>query len=165
MSLALIHTLPKVFVIAALSWAATFGPPRISVKEVTPADKAPAGAVLLVEGHHHQDAAALAITGRAESMQNGRRITMPLVLVDAGNGRFSVARQWSAGTPWVLVLAAGDGNPDAHGVAEALVKIDAAGKVVGIDYPPAGWIAATSKARLTSAEDVAAVLATLASRK
>ena len=165
MSLALINPLPKLFAIAALSWATAFGPPRISVKDVTPADKVPAGAVLLVEGHHHQDASALAITGRAEGMQNGRRVTLPLVLVDVGNGRFSVARQWSAGTPWVLVLAAGDGNPDAHGVAEALVKIDATGKIVGIDYPAPGWIAATSKARVTSAADVAAVLATLASRR
>ena len=64
-----------------------------------------------------------------------------------------------------FAVAAGDGNPDAHGVAEALVKIDATGKIVGIDYPAPGWIAATSKARVTSAADVAALLATLASRR
>lgn len=162
---ALTHPVTQLITIAAVSLSALFGPPRIQVTEVTPGRAAPAGAVFLVEGHHHQESATLSITGRAEGMKNGQRISTPLTLVPAGGGRFAVTRQWTTGTPWVLVLAAGEGDNGAHGVAEALVKIDAAGKLVGIDYPAAGWIGKSDTPRRASADDISAVLVTLASKR
>ena len=121
------------------------------------------GDVLLVEGHHHQQSETLTITGRAEGTKNGQRVSMPLTLVPAGGGRFAVTRQWTVGTPWVLVLAAGQGEAGAHGVAEALVKIDATGKLVGIEYPAAGWIGKSDTPKRTSPDEITAVLQTLAS--
>ena len=151
--------------IAAVSMSAMFGPPRIQVTEVTPGMTAPVGAVLLVEGHHHQQSELLTITGRAEGMKNGQRVSMPLTLVPASGGRFAVPRQWTSGTPWVLVLAAGENEAGAHGVAEALVKVDASGKLVGIEYPSAGWIGTSDTPKRTSPDEINAVLLPLASRR
>lgn len=165
MMLTLAHPVTKLLTIAAVSLTAMLGPPRIQVTEVTPGHTAPAGAVLLVEGHHHQDAAALTISGRAEGTKNGQRVSMPLTLIPAGGGRFAVTRQWTVGTPWVLVMSAGEGDDGAHGVAEALVKIDASGKLVGIEYPAAGWIGKSDTPKRTSPDEITAVLQTLASRR
>ncbi|MBC7840877.1 MAG: hypothetical protein H7099_01105 [Gemmatimonadaceae bacterium] len=165
MMLALTLPVTKLITMAAVSLSALFGPPRIQVTEVTPGHTAPAGAVLLVEGHHHQESATLTITGRAEGMKNGQRITLPLKLDPAGGGRFAVMRQWTVGTPWVLVLAAGQGEDGAHGVAEALVKIDASGKLVGIEYPAAGWIGTSNTPKRTSTDAINSVLLTLASKR
>lgn len=165
MMLTLTYPVSKLITIAAVSLSALFGPPRIQVTEVTPGHTAPAGAVLLVEGHHHMESATLTITGRAEGTKNGQRISMPLTMVPAGGGRFAVTRQWTVGTPWVLVLAVGEGEAGAHGIAEALVKIDAAGKLVGIEYPAAGWIGTSNTPKRTSTDVIDNALLTLASKR
>jgi hypothetical protein len=152
----------QLIAVAALGWTVAFGPPRISVREVTDRAAAPAGAVLLVDGRHHADGDPLTITGRAEGTRDGRRVTVPLTLVNAGAGRYGVTRQWTVGVPWVLVLAAGEGNNGAHGVAEALVRINAAGAIVGIDYPAAGWIGKTNSPKRTTEREIEAALSSLA---
>jgi hypothetical protein len=162
----IMHATPKLLAVAAFSLASTFGPPRISVKEVTPADHAPAGVVLIVHGHHHTDSASMPITGRAEGLQSGRRVTMPLVLVSTADGRYGLTRQWAVGTAWVLVLAVGEGEAATHGgLAEALVKIDVSGKVVGIDFPAAGWTGPENTPKRTNEDTIRSMLTTLASRR
>ncbi len=145
----------------SLAGITAFGPPRITVRQVTDSVAAPAGAVLLVEGRHHADGDPLRITGRAEGLRNGKRVTVPLTVISAGNGRFSVTRQWTAGSPWVLVLAAGESNDGAHGVAEALVRVAASGSIIGIDYPAPGWIGQSNTPKRTSDREIEALLTTL----
>ncbi len=164
MMLSLTPTIPKLITTAALACLAGFGPPRIHVTVVGPRDNAPSGTVLLVEGHHHVDSEPLTITGRAEGVQNGRRVSMPLTMTNAAPGKYGVTRQWISGSPWLLILTAGQGNQGAHGIAEALVRIDAAGEIVGIDYPAAGWIGISETPKRTTVGEIDAVLATLARR-
>ena len=86
-------------------------------------------------------------------------------MTNAGSGTYGVTRQWISGSPWLLILTAGQGNHGTHGMAEALVKIDAAGEIVGIDYPTAGWIGISETPKRTTAGEIDAVLATLATRR
>ena len=62
----------------------------------------------------------------------------------------------------MLVLSAGEGNNGAHGVAEALVRINASGAIVGIDYPAAGWIGKTNTPKRTTEREIEAALSSLA---
>lgn len=122
------------FAIAAFA-ALFFGPPSIHVRTVTPATKdAPAGAVLMIDGKHHTSLGNFDIIGRAESFQNGRRVTKPLTLTRISTGLFAVSRQWENGSPWVLVFSAEQGDDGVHGIAEALVKVDARGTIVDIQH-------------------------------
>ena len=153
-------------VTVALSAAATaFSPPRITVRPVTDPSTAPAGAVLLVESRHHAQIADLAVKGRAEGFQNGKRVSIPLQLVHTGVGHFSLAKQWQDGTPWILVLSAEEGTNGENGVAEALVKVDAAGRFASIEYPAAGWIGITNTPKRISAVDIDAALAGMVVRR
>jgi hypothetical protein len=147
--------------IASFASLAAFGPPRITVREVTDRSAAPGAVVLLVEGRHHADSDPLTITGRAEGMRDGKRVTVTLTLANAGGGRYGVTRQWAAGSPWLLILAAGEGNNGAHGVAEALVRIGANGAVLGIDYPAPGWIGQSTTPKRTTEREIEAALAAM----
>jgi hypothetical protein len=161
MILPLLTPFVRVAATASLVAIGVFGPPRITVRQVTSRTPAPAGVVLLVEGRHHADSDPLTITGRAEGMRDGKRVTQPLTLVNAGNGVYGVTRQWTTGTPWVLVLSAGEGTNGAHGVAEALVRISANGAVGAIDYPAPGWVGKSDTPRRVTEGEIATVLAAL----
>ena len=112
------------------------GPPSIKVTMVTDPTAAPTpGAVLAIEAHHHMDGEPLVVTGRMEGLVAGRRVSRPLVVTPTKErGHFGVTPQWEVGTPWVLVLATGMGE---HGTAVALVRVNAAGRVTGIEVPDA----------------------------
>ncbi len=133
------RTLPAIAPLFALGFLVTalIGPPHIKVEQVTDARQAPTpGAVLAVTGDHHQDSNKPAVTGRAEGMQGGKRIARAITLTPTkSKNQFGVARQWDAGSPWVLVFTVEQGDHGEFGAAEALVKVDAAGKIVSIDYP------------------------------
>ncbi len=121
--------------LAALSLAAApfFGPPSIKLTEVRGAPPV-AGAVLLVEGHHHTDEVDPQVSGRAITMRGGQRVSRPITLTKYGEvGHYAVTRQWDPGSAWVLVFTIKQGEDGKHGIAESLVKVDAAGKVTGID--------------------------------
>lgn len=122
------------FAVATIA-ASFFGPPSIHVRAVTPSTTgAPAGAVLMIEGRHHTSLGSFDIIGRAESVQNGKRITKPIALTKASTGLFAVTRQWETGSPWVLVFSAEQGDDGVHGIAEALVRVDARGAIVDIEH-------------------------------
>ena len=151
---------PATQFVAAASFVLTsaFGPPHIVVKPVTDPASAPAGVVFLLEGEHHSETDLLTLTGRAEAIVNGKRVTKQLVLVKSSGGHYSLTKQWDTGAPWILILAAEQGARGAHGVAEALVKIDATGKVMSIDYPTAGWEGKNNTPKRTSAAIIEAAL-------
>jgi len=154
----------QLFAVGAVAALALFGPPQIVVRAAQAgAAGAPAGAVLTIEGKHHDDFGSLRITGRAESVRAGKRITNPLTLTSTGKGTFAVTRQWESGTPWVLVFSAEQADHGNHAIAEALVKIDSRGAVVDIDHPRAS-IVAKGMAQRIGEKEVAAALATLAPR-
>lgn len=118
--------------IAAVAAAPYFGPPRVTVREVTGAPPVP-GAVLEVVAEHHTDEEHPQVTGRAIGQRGSERVSKPLILTLSGTkGRYGVTRQWEAGTAWVLVFTVRQGEHGEHGTAESLVKVDATGRVVGI---------------------------------
>lgn len=123
----------SVLAIASLATVALFGPPRINVTQPTGTPPV-AGAVLLIEGHHHTDEKTPDVSGRMLAMRNGQRVERPVTLTAYGEtGHYGVTKQWENGTPWVLLFRIRQGADGAHGTAEALVKVDAAGKIVGIE--------------------------------
>jgi hypothetical protein len=118
---------------AALTAAAFWGPPRVTVTQVSGTPPTP-GAVLAVHAEHHTDEEKPQLTGRALAQRGTERINRPITLAAAGaKGRYGVSKQWEDGTPWVLVFTIKQGDHGDHGTAEAMVKIDAAGKIVGIE--------------------------------
>ena len=151
--------------VAAFSTAALLGPPHITVRTVPAGtDGLPSDAALLVQGEHHSDRELLTVTGRAEGVQDGKRVTRALALVPRGKSEYVVRRQWSRDTPWVLVFTAEQGPDGRHGVAEAMVKVNADGAVTGIDHPKAAWTERNQPRRLTERE-IRAALASLGARQ
>ena len=161
----LFHPATQFVVAASLVITHAFSPPRILVKPVSNPAAAPAGAVFLVEGEHHSETDLLTITGRAEGMVSGKRVTKQLTLVKASGGQYSLTKQWDAGSPWVLVLTVEQGAGGSHGVAEAIVQIDAAGKLLNIDYPAAGWEGKDYIPKRTSSATIEAALMTMVAKR
>jgi hypothetical protein len=151
---------------ASAAFTSAFGPPHITVRTVTPSDNAPAGAVLLVAGSHHDKAAELTITGRAEGIVNGRRVSQQLRLsAHRSPGQVTVTKQWQDGSPWILVLSVTEGTDGAHGVAEALVAVDAGGSIGRIEYPAPGWIGRTNTPKRIAAGTIDTMLAQMVARR
>jgi hypothetical protein len=169
MSLALtriaLHSATFATLALSTAFSGAFGPPHITVRQVTQGMQAPTGAVLLIETAHHTDPADLSISGRAEGIVNGKRVSNTLQFTRQSLGHYSLTRQWQPGSPWVLVLAAQQGPDGKHGVAEALVKVDASGTVTNIDYPAAGWVNHTDTPKRTSAADIEAMLSSMVARR
>lgn len=114
-----------------------FGPPSIKVEPVTNPATAPVkGAAFMIVARHHQSADSVAVTGRAEGIVAGARVTRVLTLTPTErHGVFGVTRQWDAGQPWVLVFTVAGKVHEEGGLAEAVVRVSKAGEVLGIDYP------------------------------
>lgn len=116
----------------AFTAATLFGPPRVTVREVRGTPPTP-GAVLDVLTEHHTDEEHPQVSARAITQRGSERITRPITMtLSSTKGRYGVAKQWEAGTALVLVFTVKQGDDGAHGTAESLVKIDAAGRVVAI---------------------------------
>jgi hypothetical protein len=121
--------------VLALTAFAVWGPPRITVTETKGSPITP-GAVLEILAEHHTDEEKPQVTGRAIRQQGSERVTKDLTLTAAtAKGRYGVAKQWDAGNAWVLVFTIKQGDHGEHGTAESLVKVDATGRVVGIETP------------------------------
>jgi hypothetical protein len=111
-----------------------FGPPSITVTHVTGAVAAPVPGAVFVIGteHHHETITAHA---RLESMTGGRRQTTPLRLaaIPGREDGWALTTQWPAAQPAVLVLSIHQGENGKYGIAEAIVRIGADGRVLGIE--------------------------------
>ncbi len=119
--------------LALLTAAALLGPPRITVTEVNGTPITP-GAVLDITSQHHTDEERPDLSGRAITERDGKRVTQAVALTASPiKGRYGVAKQWATGTPWVLVFTIKQGDHGDHGTAESIVKVNAAGKIVGIE--------------------------------
>lgn len=110
------------------------GPPQLTVREVTGAPPTP-GAVLEVAVKFHPDHGAPELSARKLTMHNGVRLSTPLVVLAASTaGHFGVARQWETGAPALIIVTLEQGEGRAVNSAEAMVKVNADGKVTGITH-------------------------------
>jgi hypothetical protein len=121
----------------ALALAAlAFGPPSITVTHVTGPTTAPVpGAVFVVATEHRHEAHAVTAHARLETTAGGRRQTTVLRLtgVPGTTERWALTKQWPDAQPAVLVLSIHQGEQGKYGIAEAIVRIGADGKVFGIE--------------------------------
>lgn len=125
--------LPK---IALVLVAIAFGPPSITVTQVTGPVAAPVpGALFIVATEHHHEAHAVSVHARLETMTSGRRHTTPLRLtaIPGKEDRWALTKQWPSAQAAVLVLSIHQGEAGKYGIAEAIVKIGADGTVLGIE--------------------------------
>lgn len=119
--------------VAVLTAATFWGPPRVTVREVSGTPPTP-GAVLEVLTEHHTDEENPQVSARALSQRGGDRITKAITMTrSATRGRYGVAKQWDVGTAWVLVFTVKQGDHGEHGTAEALVKVDATGRILSME--------------------------------
>lgn len=144
--------------------ALAFGPPSITVTAVSGKSAPTPGAVFLIHSDHHHDEYPLTAKARAEGIVNGRRVTQPVALraVPGKEVTWTATSQWSAGTPWVLVFTIEQGDHGKYGVAEALVRVAADGRVLGIEPMRASNERGGSYARAAEAKEIETALATLA---
>lgn len=152
--------------VAAVSLAAGMvlaGPPRITVRPVAPATPGPI-ATFDLDVDHHVEPNELTVTARAEGTAQGKRVSQPLTLTRVSSERFTLARQWAANTPWVLVITAEQGEKGKHGVVEALVSINAAGAVANIEYTKAGFHQPGKEPHRVSPATIERALSKLAAR-
>lgn len=127
MSNTLLRRLPML----ALGFTVLAGPPHMTVRTMPISS---ATAFELDVDHHHSDPGQVAVTGRAEGVRHGARVSLPLTLVRKDAMHYAVARQWEKNTAWVLVFSIEQGPQGAHGVAEAVVSIEANGAVGPVEY-------------------------------
>ena len=110
-----------------------FGPPHIKVTEVKGAPPTP-GAVLSLVTQHHTDEEDAQVTAEAVTVRNGQRSARTLTVTKGAQaGHYGVTKQWENGTPWVLTFTIKQGPDGSHGTASAVVKVNAAGAITGIE--------------------------------
>ena len=143
---------------ALLSVPIVFGPPHITVR---PVSSTTAGITFELDVEYHTAPDDLTVSGRAEGVRAGRRVTLPLTITRTRLGHFAVARQWDAGTPWVLVFAAEQGHNGAQGVAEGAVLLEANGSVRSIEYIRPGFSEKGAKPVRTTTARIDAALKAL----
>lgn len=144
--------------------ALTFGPPSITVTPVEGKRSPTPGAVFMIHSEHHHDEYPLTAKARAEGLVNGQRVSRPIALVTVPGKEvtWTATRQWAAGTPWVLVFTIEQGDRGKYGVAEAIVRVAADGRVIGVQPMRAPNERGGTYPRAAEAKEVEAALATLA---
>lgn len=146
------------------SAALAFGPPSITVTPVEGKRAPTPGAVFMIHSEHHHDEYPLTAKARAEGIVNGQRVSRPIALVAVPGKEvtWTATRQWTAGTPWVLVFTIEQGDRGKYGVAEAIVRVAADGRVLGVEPMRAPNERGGTYPRAAEAKEVEAALATLA---
>jgi hypothetical protein len=117
-----------------LAAPALAGPPWISIElPANPHHASTRDASLLVRAYHHSTAIDVPITGIAEGIVDGRRVSLALQ-VRATNqpGVFAVQTPLPKGGTWVLALTL---TESATATATALVTVDPRGRIVAVDVP------------------------------
>lgn len=143
---------------AVLSVTTLFGPPHITVRPITSPN---AGTSFELDVEHHTTPEDMKVTGRAEGMRDGKRVSLPLSITHKSLGHFAVAKQWDSGTAWVLVFSAEQGPDGAHGVVEGIVSLQANGTVKSIEYTKAAFVEGSKKPFRTSPATIEATLKSL----
>ncbi len=114
--------------------AAVGGPPWIAIEyPPNPHDAGTRGALLTVRTYHHGDLVSYDLTGTAEGLVNGKRVSAPLDIRRLSTaGTFAVRWKKPDNGTWVLVISS---RRDGQHAATAVVTIDGAGRVAGVTVP------------------------------
>lgn len=139
-----------------LAATAAAGPPWISVEvPANPNMRESRGAMLLVRAYHHAEERAFRVTGVAEGVVDGERVSLPLALRPTSKaGVYAVPRPDLETGRWVLVLTLEGGDTD----ATALVTLDRAGEVAGVRVPVRGQVEGFTIPRAATDAEVEALL-------
>ena len=115
----------------ALAWS---GPPWISIElPGNPWDRYGRDAYLFVHAFHHGTPTAFPVTGTAEGIVGGERKSIPLTFQRTDrDGVYALSNQWGSTGEWTLVITVSQATDD---VAQAIVQVNAAGKVFAVDVP------------------------------
>jgi hypothetical protein len=119
------------------------GPPWISIElPANPHHASTRDATLLVRTYHHSAALNAPLTGVAEGIVDGKRISLPLALRSTNQpGVFAVTTPLPKGGTWIMAITL---NESKQSTATALVTIDPRGRIVAIDVPSGrsrdGWV-------------------------
>jgi hypothetical protein len=110
------------------------GPPWISVEHPSnPHHPATRGATFLVRAYHHSTALTVPVTGTAEGLVRGERLTVPLdIRVTAEPGVYAVHSETPKEGTWILVVTLTEG-PKAS--ATAVVRLGREGRIAAVDVP------------------------------
>ncbi len=97
------------------------GPPMLAIEAPARAfDKATKDAAVIVRASQCEAPITAAVTGRAEGVVDGKRVTLPLTMrVTSQEGAWAVTRQWPAEGRWILVFTV-----DGHGRSTATATLD-----------------------------------------
>ena len=112
---------------------APVGPPWISIEiPANPLDAPTSGAALLVHTYHHGDPAGYPLTGTAEGLVDGERVSIDLELTKTSRPSVrAVKQQWPEKGYWVLTFKVSRGG-DAE--ASLVVELGPDGGVAESDY-------------------------------
>lgn len=102
-----------------------FGPPRLGVQT----ERLPAGAVALIDAHYHVPESEARVYATAYRSVGNRREERDVALVRISAERYRLDRSWGD-WPAAIVVGVEQGDHGKHGVAEALLLVDGAGKAL-----------------------------------
>jgi hypothetical protein len=125
----------------ALATTASAGPPWISIELPTnPHHASTRNATLLVRAYHHSTALKAPLTGVAEGIVDGRRVSLPLELRATNQpGVYALTTPLPSGGTWIMAITVSESS---DATATALVTVDPRGRIVAIDVPSTtrdGW--------------------------
>lgn len=141
----------------ALNSAAQAGPPWISIEmPANPHHASTRNATLLVRAYHHSESLNAPLTGTAEGIVDGRRVSLPLELRATNQpGVFALTTPLPKGGTWIMAITVSESST---ATATALVTVDPRGRIVAVDVPSTrtrdGW----SVPSRVDADDVEAAL-------
>lgn len=118
----------------ALAAAAHGGPPWISIElPANPHHATTRDASMLVRAYHHSSALNAALTGTAEGIVDGRRISLPLELRRTNQaGVYAVSTPLPKGGTWIMAITVSESESS---TATALVTVDPRGRIVAVEVP------------------------------
>ena len=141
----------------ALASAAHAGPPWISIElPANPHHATTRNASMLVRAYHHSTSVNAPLTGIAEGIVDGRRVSLPLELRSTNQpGVFALTTPLPKGGTWVMAITLTESST---ATATALVTVDPQGRIVAVDVPATrtrdGWMVPRS----VDADDVETAL-------
>lgn len=118
----------------AMTSAAHAGPPWISIElPANPHHASTRNASMLVRAYHHSTSLNAPLTGTAEGIVDGKRVSLPLELRATNQtGVYAVTTPLPKGGTWVLAITVSESKTAS---ATALVTVDARGRIVAVDVP------------------------------
>jgi hypothetical protein len=126
-----------------LTASAHAGPPWISVElPANPHHASTRDATLLVRAYHHSTLLNAPVSGLAEGIVDGKRVSLPLELRPTNQpGVFAVKTPLPRGGTWIMAITLTESKT---ATATALVTVDTRGRIVAVDVPHTrtrdGWM-------------------------